>query len=309
MNVLITGATGNLGSTIAALLAEGGSQLGPVPRAFAPSSTECAGSRDFDVADREGVEAFFSCRRFDVVVHCAAMTDVDGCEARPAHAWAVNALGTYHVAAATHRSGARFVCLSTDFVFDGSGDRPLAESDPSFPRSVYGETKLAGERLALLAAPGSLVVRTAWLHGPAEGGFVGAVLSAAASRRRIEVVADQVGSPSNSVDVADALLRLVAAGAQGIVHCANGGFCSRYELACAIVEDAGLGASVVPVLTDAVPRPARRPAFAPLDVARCEEIVGRAMRPWRQALADTVASGVRRAEGELQLGIPEERMS
>lgn len=284
MNVLVTGASGALGSTICSLFADKGSLLGPIPPAFAEANVVGVGSGDFDVADREAVDGFFLRNRFDLVFHCAAMTDVDGCETQPDRAWAANALGSYLVADAAHRSGARLVYLSTDFVFDGTGNRPLVEEDPSFPCSVYGETKLAGERLVLLAAPGSLVVRTAWMHGSSGADFPKAILRVARDRGRVEVVEDQVGSPSNALDVADALLRLVAASAHGIVHCANRGFCSRYELARAVVEDAGLDAVVVPVRTSAFPRPARRPSFAPLDVELCESIVGRPMRPWREAL-------------------------
>lgn len=284
MNVLVTGASGALGSAICVLLAHRESLLGPIPPAFEGSDVVGVSSKDFNVADPHAVKEFFLNRRFDIVFHCAAMTDVDGCESQPDRAWGANALGAYLMAEAARRNGARFVSLSTDFVFDGTGDRPLVEDDPSFPCSVYGETKLAGERLVLLAAPESLVVRTAWLHGSSEADFPKAILRVARDRGRVEVVDDQVGSPSNALDVADALLRLAAANACGIVHCANRGFCSRYDLARAVVADAGLDAAVVPVPTTAFPRPARRPAFAPLDVGLCERIVGKPMRSWQEAL-------------------------
>jgi dTDP-4-dehydrorhamnose reductase len=190
------------------------------------------------------------------VINCAAYTDVDGAEANPAAAHAVNAQGAHNVAEAA----SRVVYVSTDYVFDGAKDGPYVESDPVNPLSAYGRSKLAGERATLTASPHSLVVRTSWLFGAGGGNFVATMLRLGEERGTVKVVDDQVGCPTFTGHLAAALLDLVGAGQHGFLHVAGGGSCSWFEFARAIFERAGVDCRVEPQTTSDARRPAPRPA-------------------------------------------------
>jgi dTDP-4-dehydrorhamnose reductase len=190
------------------------------------------------------------------VINCAAFTDVDGAEADPAAAHAVNAQGAHNVAEAA----ARVIYISTDYVFDGSKTGPYVESDPVNPLSAYGRSKLAGERATLTASPQSLIVRTSWLFGAGGGNFVATMLRLGEERGAVRVVDDQVGCPTFTGHLAEALCELARSGRHGFLHVAGGGSCSWFELARAIFERAGLDCRVEPQTTAETGRPAPRPA-------------------------------------------------
>jgi len=224
----------------------------------------------------------------DVVANAAAMTHVDRCETEPAEARAANATGPAAMAQICQELGARFVHVSTDYVFDGTGTRPYTETDPTGPRSVYGHTKLEGERLVLAAQPDAIVVRTAWVFGPGRN-FVRTILEAAARARRgeaptLRVVDDQRGSPTYAADLAGGIVGLVDANAGGILHLANTGVATWWELARAAVDAWGHPElPIEKVRTEEFPRPAPRPAWSVLDTAKAERL-GVRMRDWRSAL-------------------------
>jgi dTDP-4-dehydrorhamnose reductase len=272
VRVLITGGAGQLGRDLAAILG---------PKAFALDRTEC------DLADPRSVAAAVERIRPDAVVNAGAWTDVDGCEADPERARLVNGTGAGHVARAA--SEALVVQISTDYVFDGRATRPYVETDETNPISSYGSSKLEGEREVAASAARWAVVRSAWLYGAGTRNFVAAILRAARTRDRIQVVDDQIGSPTSTPDLAAALVALLERGATGILHGVNAGECSRWEFARVIFSAAGLDPErVEPVRTDAMPRPAARPAYAPMDGVAWRAEGLPVLRSWREAVHDVV---------------------
>jgi dTDP-4-dehydrorhamnose reductase len=221
----------------------------------------------------------------ELLYHLAAMTDVDGCELDPARAERDNVNTAANVAAVAERHGALLVFVSTDYVFDGTATSPIPPDAPVNPLSVYGRTKLAGERAVQAGCPRWLVVRTAWLVGPHGRNFVEAVRERAARGLPLEVVDDQRGTPTFTFDLAPALVALGLGGHTGVLHVTNQGECSRYEQAAEILRLAGLRAPLTAVKSDRHPRPARRPAYSVLDNAAANAILGAPLPPWRESLA------------------------
>jgi dTDP-4-dehydrorhamnose reductase len=271
-SVLITGSYGQLGK---ALLAAADARSIP------------AEGRDvdtIDITDRGAVMSWITEIRPRVVVNCAAYTAVDDCEEHEDEARAVNATAVRHLADACDTSGAKLIQISTDYVFDGTAAKPYREDDPVAPSSAYGRTKLLGERAAQ-TADDHLVVRTAWLYGLGGRHFVGAIQrQIEAGNQRLRVVADQFGSPTFCDDLAAVILDLSAVGATGIVHAANSGITSWHGFATEIARQLGAEIEVVPVTTDEFPRPARRPAYSGLATSRLEELIGRRLPSWQDAL-------------------------
>lgn len=250
---------------------------------------------DLDVVgvDRDAVDisapATVTAACFDgaaVLFNCAAYTDVDGAEAHAAAARAVNARGVEHLAEVAERQDAVLVHLSTDYVFDGEGRRPYRPEDPPHPLCAYGRSKRAGEVALDGSACRSLCVRTAWLYGPGGKNFVDTMRRLAGERERLEVVCDQIGSPTYTGDLAEALVDLWRAGATGVFHCTNRGAASWYQLACAVMVRLGARVEMVPVTSDEFSRPARRPAYGVLDCTASEQVLGRSLRHWEDALDD-----------------------
>ena len=242
-----------------------------------------------DVTDRGRLLHWADAFRPEVIVNCAAFTRVDECETEPERAFAVNGEAVSHAAAAAARAGARLIHVSTDYVFDGEARQPYGEDAEPAPRSVYGRSKLAGERHAL-AYDGALVVRTSWLFGRGEPSFVATIVGLIeAGRLPLRVVRDQEGCPTYAPYLAAALLDLARLGATGIVHYRNREPVSWYAFAVAIARLWSATAEVVPVTTAEFPRPAPRPAYSVLDVARFEEIAGRPVEDWQPGLAETLS--------------------
>jgi dTDP-4-dehydrorhamnose reductase len=253
MRVLVTGAHGQLGRELV--------------EAFGAHDLVGAGRDRLDVADRDSVLAAITTVRPDVVVHAAAWTDVDGCEAHRDRAWLVNALGTRHVVQGARLVGASVCYLSTDYVFPGDADRPYSEWDMPGPRSVYGLSKLGGEREL---GPGDMVVRTSWLCGLHGRNFVKTMLRLAEERDEIPVVDDQHGCPTFADDLAFMIARLVTQRTIGVFHVTNQGQTTWYGLAREALAAAGKKPDKVrPVATSDLdpPRLAPRPAWSVLDNA------------------------------------------
>jgi dTDP-4-dehydrorhamnose reductase len=255
MRVLLTGAGGQLGHELVSAFSGSGHDLVSCDRSM------------LDVTDREHVVQAIGRVGPDAVVHAAAWTDVDGCEADPDRAFAVNALGTRHVAEAARLTGARVCYVSTDYVFDGSAGRPYTEWDSPNPLSVYGRSKLGGEAVL---GPTDTVVRTSWVCGRHGRNFVKTVLARARQGQQLTVVDDQHGCPTFADDLAGAVCRLVTARLPGTFHVTNQGPTTWYGFARDVVAAAGLDAGLVsPVATKELqpPRRAPRPAYAVLDNA------------------------------------------
>ncbi len=274
MKAIITGGRGQLGTCLQATAPDGVTVL-------------ALGSADLDITDRTAVEALFDAEKPDLVLNAAAYTAVDRAESEEAQARAVNtdAVGILADAARTH--GARFVHVSTDFVFDGSAGTPYRPDAPTNPLSAYGRTKLGGE---LLAGPDALVVRTAWVYAPTGGNFVRTMLRLMGERPEVRVVADQIGTPTYAPALAETLWTLANRSVTGIHHYTDAGVASWYDFAVAIQEEAvaaGLlnqTVPIVPIATADFPTPAHRPSYSVLDKASTYAATGRIAPHWRDNL-------------------------
>lgn len=238
-----------------------------------------------DITEGDAVTEWITGSRPRFVVNCAAYTAVDDCEEHESEARAVNATAVGNLARACNATGSTLIQISTDYVFDGTAARPYREEDPVAPTSAYGRSKLLGEQAAL-SAERHLIIRTAWLYGLGGRHFVGAIQRQIDDGNRcLRVVSDQHGSPTLCDDLAAAILDLAAIGATGVVHVVNAGVTSWHGFAAEIVRLLRTDTEVIPVSTDEFPRPARRPAYSGLDTSHLENLIGRTMPTWQDALA------------------------
>lgn len=244
-----------------------------------------ADTAEADIRNVEQVRALVSKVRPDWIILAAAYTDVDGSESNPDLAFAVNGKGAENVARVATECGAKLLYISTDYVFDGSAKLPYETTDPIQPLNVYGASKAAGEEAVRKFATNWCIARTSWLFGASGASFPEKILRASDSRPELSVVADQVGSPTFTRDLAGAILALLRADARGIVHITNTGVCSWFEFAQEVLTQAGRGAiRVLPVTTSEFPRPARRPAYSVLSPASLNRY-GITMRNWKEAVS------------------------
>jgi dTDP-4-dehydrorhamnose reductase len=220
-----------------------------------------------------------------VIINCAAYTNVDGCEIQKDQAFRVNAEGARNVALASAAAQARLVHLSTDYVFDGAADKPYTENAPSNPLNIYGQSKLQGEIYIREVWKDHLIIRTAWLYGPKGNNFVKAILRQAAGGNDLRVVNDQRGSPTFTRDLSGAIRDLLAITEKGTFHVTNSGSCTWYEFALEILRVNGLkDIKVHPITSNNLDRPAKRPAYSILDCSRYERVTGKKMRSWLEGL-------------------------
>lgn len=275
---LIAGAGGMLGTALRRTLGERA-----VPF-VAPAEAE------FDIADSDAVTetvARFAERipagATGVLVNAAAYTNVERAEEEPLRAYRVNEEGPRLLAEAARQAGLRFVHVSTDFVFDGTKDGAYVETDPPNPLSVYGASKLAGERAVAAVDPQALVVRTAWVFGPGGANFPTKILEAARRSSALDVVTDEVGSPTYTLDLAAGMIGLLEAGASGLYHLVGAGSCSRFELAQYVLSVAGISRELHPVRSDAFPTKAARPRNSVLDCSKAAAL-GVRLPSWREGV-------------------------
>ncbi len=223
----------------------------------------------------------------ELVIHCAAYTDVDGCERNSKRAFAVNAEGAANVVRASEQVGARVFYISTDYVFDGTKKSPYNEQDPTNPVNIYGHSKLEGEQKTLeqdWENPRHLSIRTSWLYGIHGANFVEKIVAAARSRAKLTVVADQVGCPTWTVHLARKIAELAGTSASGILNVAGSGQCSWHEYARSIVEKLSFPVEVAPIESVAAGRAAKRPANSVLGNQRLEQMGLTPLPYWKQAL-------------------------
>ncbi len=273
MRVIITGADGQLGAAIHAVLTEQGFTIIDIP--LFP---------DFDLTDHSVVQTL-SNHYPELIIHCAAMTDVDGCAKNPDAAFGVNAFGAQNVAHACLRCNAEMVYISSNEVFDGRLERPYREDDEPKPLNPYASSKRAGEQMAANYLRERLyVVRTAWLYG---GGnmFPEKIIAAADKNGGLRVVTDEVSNPTYTLDLARAIAQLVQTREYGTYHFTNSGYCSRYDFAKEILRLSGREhIQIEPITLADYPRPSMVPKFTPLVNTRGPEI-GITLRPWQEAIA------------------------
>jgi len=275
--LVLGGRTGLLGMALCTALEAAG---------WRAEATARPGAEDFDPQRLAGRIADCGAR---TVFNTWAYTQVDKAEDEPDEARRLNAVLPEIVGRACAKAGASLVHFSTDFVFSGKADTPHTEDDPPAPESVYGRTKLEGERALLaLAPPGLLIVRTAWLFGPGKKNFVRTMLDLCRRNNCVSVVHDQVGSPTSTQDLARYTLALVAKGAQGLFHVVNSGEASWCELASEALRMAGVPCAVTPITSADYPQRAKRPAYSALSTARFTQVTGITPRPWVQAVRDYV---------------------
>ena len=274
MKTLITGAKGQLGRGLQAT-------------APADATLLCVDVDELDITDKDAVAAFVAQEKPDLILNAAAYTAVDKAESEEDAAMAINGTATGTLADAARSVGARFVHVSTDFVFDGRAGIPYAPDAQTAPLSAYGRTKLAGEQLA---GPDALIVRTAWVYAPTGGNFVRTMLRLMAERPEVRVVADQIGTPTYAPGLASALWTMASKGVSGIHHYTDSGTASWYDFAVAIQEE-GLAsgllsqeARIMPIPTSAYPTPAARPHYSVLDKASTFDALGGPTPHWRANL-------------------------
>ncbi len=283
MKALITGAGGQLGSALAS---------------GAPKDCEVVAltRAELDIADGAAVAEVLASLRPDLILNAAAYTAVDRAESEPETAFAINSEGPRHIAEAAGSVGARLIHVSTDFVFDGRSGRPYRPDDATAPLGVYGASKLAGEAAVVETAPDALIVRTAWVYGASGANFMRTMLRLMAERPEVRVVADQIGCPTATPDLAAALWGLARTEARGVLHFSNAGAASWYDFAQAIAEEAVaagvLAASppVIPIPTADYPTPAARPSYSVLDSREAWDLLGGAAPHWRESLRGVLST-------------------
>jgi len=272
MHFLVVGNRGMLGSCLCRVLLEAGQQV---------TGTDID---EFDITDYDESRREITKISPDIIINCAAYTDVDGCEKHQALAFSVNATGPKNLGAVSSVLGTRIIHVSTDFVFDGKKRTAYLENDTTAPLSIYGKSKHRGEEALSMEAKDFLIVRTSWLYGREGGNFVKTMIRMADERDFLDVVDDQRGSPTYALDLARALHELSTMEHRGIVHFSNSGDCTWYEFACRIMACAGKDVPVRPTTTDRFPRPAVRPAYSVLDLSKITRLLGRSPRGWEEAL-------------------------
>lgn len=289
MDIVITGANGQLGREFQDVLSLGRADIGALPGVYEGARITCVGRDDLDISDETAVDAFMEGLPCDLIVNCAAMTDVDRCESDVLAARQANSVGPQVLALAARAHDCKLVHISTDYVFDGKKDGAYVETDVPNPQTVYGKSKLEGELLVSNILGRHIIVRTSWLYGLHGGNFVKTMLRLAHQNGAIKVVDDQRGNPTYANDLVYEVLKIAASDVYGTFHCTSEGVCSWYEFACAIVEEAGIPCEKVPCTSEEFPRPAKRPAYSALENRHLADTVGNEMRPWRDALKNYLA--------------------
>lgn len=268
MRVFVTGHRGQLGQEL----------ISRLPEAIGVDLPEV------DITDPASIDAAVAAARPDLVIHCAAMTNVDGAAKDPSVAERVNGLGTENVARAAARANAALLYVSTNEVFDGSKSEPYLEDDVPNPINAYGKSKLMGERSAAGATSRLYIVRTSWVTAKGGRNFIHRIKQLADERGSLKVVTDEVASPTFAEDLADAILSLIATDRYGTYHLTNAGYCSRYEYARKILDLTGRGhIPVEPITLAEYPRPSTPPKFSPL-ANTAAAALGITLPRWEQAL-------------------------
>lgn len=277
MRISILGANGQLGQDLAGTLA--GHDILSLTR------------KDFDVTDHTRARAVLSDARPEMIVNLTAYHRVDDCESNPDLAYSVNVLAVLNLVRIANDLNAKLVQFSTDYVFDGNSATPYVESSAPFPLSIYGNSRLAGEYLVRTQAHRYVLIRTCGLYGRSGsqgkgGNFVEAMLKKARNHERIQVVNDQIATPTSTADLARQLAVLLPASHEGLFHVTNEGACSWYEFAAAIFEITGIPANLNPTTSESYKAPARRPPYSVLENKRLKDLGLNRMLHWRDALAE-----------------------
>lgn len=275
--ILVTGANGQLGQSI-------------LEQSKNYKEIECffVTRNELDITNEELINHYFEDKSFDFVINCAAYTAVDKAEDDQENAYLVNAKATEFLAKITNEKGIPFIHVSTDYVFDGTEAQPRLETDQTNPIGVYGQTKLDGENLALENNPKTIILRTAWVYSRFGNNFVKTMLRLFNDKDSISVVADQIGSPTNAIDLADAILTIISKNdlTYGIFNYSNEGECSWFGFAQKIKEFSNSTIEINPVPTSAYPTKAKRPAYSLLDKSKIKEVYQLDIPTWEDSLKE-----------------------
>lgn len=291
-NILVTGANGQLGKELKKL-----SSSYPHPEAGGFEFTFLS-REDLPIHHFEMVRDYFKVYKPDYLINCAAYTAVDRAEQEKDLAFQVNAEAVGVLAAVCKENDCRFIHISTDYVFDGTATEPYKEDSPANPQSVYGASKLEGERQAMQLNPESIIIRTSWVYSEFGKNFVKTMVRLMSERDEISVVNDQVGSPTCAADLAETILQIInqlrihhspLTIHPGIYHFSNKGIISWYDLALAIRELIGSNCKVNPIPSSQYPTPAKRPAYSVLDKEKIQKTFGVRLKDWKESLAVCLA--------------------
>ena len=276
MKILVTGAYGQLGS-----------EIGQLTEKYPDWNFLFTDVDSLDITDEDAVSAYFSENKPDVVINCAAYTAVDKAETDQETAFRINAIAPGILARNSAKDGAKFIHISTDYVFSGDASIPYSETDEVDPQGVYGRTKLAGEDNVKRENADAIIIRTAWLYSAFGNNFVKTMLRLGKERGELKVVFDQVGSPTNAADLSAAILEILNKPDifnPGIYHYSNEGVASWYDFALAIFELSGIACKVIPVESHEFPTPTKRPHFSVLNKSKIKNTFGIEIPYWRDSL-------------------------
>lgn len=284
MKILITGSKGQLGNELQSIIKTGKAEVGVISDELKNSTVVALDVEDLDITNLEVVKEVLNREKPDVVINCAAATNVDGCESNEDLAFKINALGPRNLAMVSEEIGAKLVQVSTDYVFSGVGGKPLTEFDLTAPYSVYGKTKLMGEEYVREFSSKYYIVRTAWLYGYVGKNFVYTMMNLGKTKDSLKVVNDQRGNPTHANDLAYHILKLIETEEYGVYHCTGKGECTWYDFAKLIMEFSGRDCVVNPCTSEEFKTPAKRPEYSSLDNMMLRCTVGDEMRDWKEAL-------------------------
>lgn len=284
MKILILGSKGQLGSELQDILKSGRADIGKISDNIKNSTIIPMGINELDITNLHQVKEKITVLKPEVVINCAAATNVDKCEINREVAFKVNSIGPRNLAIACEEIGAKLVQLSTDYIFSGSANTPLAEYDLACPCNVYGKSKLLGENYVREFSSKYFVIRTAWLYGYAGHNFVYTMRKLAKDKDLIKVVNDQKGNPTNANDLSYHILKIIDTEDYGIYHCTGKDECTWYEFAKLIVKLSGEKCEIRPCTSEEYKTLAKRPKYSSMDNMMLRNTVGDEMRTWEDAL-------------------------
>lgn len=279
MVILVTGASGQLGQSI---------------QFIASNYSDCqfifASSTDLDITNQERVNHFFDTNTIDFCINTAAYTAVDKAESEIDKAESINVVGPRNLAIACQKNQVKLLHISTDFVFDGASSKPYLETDATNPLGIYGKTKLEGEQAVANAMNDYFIIRTSWVYSQFGNNFMKTMLRLASERDTLSIVSDQIGSPTNAVDLAKALLSIIQSNSSkyGIYNFSNEGIASWYDFATEIFRINKVVINVNPIPTEAFPTPAKRPKYSLLDKSKIKNAFGIDIKTWQESLLQTL---------------------
>lgn len=279
MRIIVTGAKGQLGSQLINIIKK---------RYFEIGKIEVIAS-DIDISNKNEVLNYINEIKPDIIINCAAYTNVNACEENIGLAFKVNSLGPRNISIAAEEVGAKLIHISTDYVFSGDSKVPYKEYDIPSPINVYGNTKLMGEKYVESFCSRYFIIRTSWLYGYNGDNFVKTIMQIAKEKGELKVVDDQVGNPTNVEDLSYHILKIALTEEYGIYHCTGNGMCSWYDFACKILELSGINCIITPINSDDTYKLAKRPSFSCLDNMMLRCTVGDEMRIWQEALEEFIS--------------------